>query len=243
MEEAGKLLHSIFEELPAKIVAGVSTAEIDHFIEERIKALGLVSKMKGYTGYKFVSCISVNDEVVHGMPSRTKILKDGDLVKVDVCVSFKGYCADMARSYSVGAPSNLVKKLVEVSQLALQAGIDKAVAGNRLTDISAAIQQVIEKSGFGVVRDFAGHGIGKAMHEDPEVLNYGKPGKGPLLQVGMAFAIEPMVTVGHYDVFIDDDGWTVKTCDKSLAMHIEDTVLITESGPKVVTRGSASFAK
>ncbi len=242
MEEAGRLLNSIFEELSELMKPGNSASQVNSFIESRIKDLGLISKMKGYMGYKYVSCISVNDVVVHGIPSIQSIFKDGDLVKVDVCVSYDGYCADMARPFFVGTPSAQARKLVEIACKSLQVGIEKAVAGNRISDISAAIQQEVEKHGFGVVRDFAGHGIGKSMHEDPEVLNYGKPGKGPLLQVGMALAIEPMITAGHYNVFIEEDGWTVRTSDKSLAAHVEDTVLITESGPKVVTR-SGSFAE
>ena len=243
MEEAGRLLSSIFDELPSRMKPGVSAAEINSFIETRIKDLKLTSKMKGYAGYKYVSCISTNNEVVHGIPLPSRIFKNGDLVKVDVCISYNGYCADMARPFFIGTVSLEVKKLVEIAFKSLQAGIDQAVPGNRLSDISAAIQAEAEKYGYGVVRDFAGHGIGKQMHEDPEVLNYGKPGKGPVLQVGMAFAIEPMITTGHYDVHIDKDGWTVLTVDNSLAAHVEDTVLITESGPKVVTRGSISFAK
>lgn len=243
MEEAGKLLNSIFIEIAPDMRAGVSAAEINALIEKKIKERGLVSKMKGYMGYKYVSCISTNDEVVHGIPMQTRIFKDGDLVKVDVCVSYNGYCADMARPFLIGAVSPEIKRLVEIGYQSLQAGIDQAVAGNRLSDIGAAIQVEAEKYGYGVVRDFAGHGIGKQMHEDPEVLNYGNPGKGPVLQVGMAFAIEPMITTGHYDVHIEKDGWTVKTVDKSWAVHVEDTVLITESGPKVVTRGSDSFAE
>lgn len=238
MEKAGFLLHEIFEMLTDFIKAGISTLEIDSFIASQLKEKGLVSAMRGYHGYKHVSCISINDEVVHGVPSATGIIKDGDLVKVDVCASWQGYCADMARGFFIGKSSAVVKKLITVAQNALQKGIEQAVAGNRLGDISAAIQTEVEKHGFGVVRDFAGHGIGKNMHEDPEVLNYGTPGKGVLLQVGMAFALEPMITVGGYKVYVMDDGWTVKTVDKSLAMHVEDTVVITQAGPKVLTKSS-----
>lgn len=183
MEEAGTLLNSIFTEIAPHMRAGVTAAEINDLIEKKIKERGLISKMKGYMGYKFVSCISTNDEVVHGIPSPSRIFKDGDLVKVDVCVSFNGYCADMARPFFIGNVSDDVKKLVDVAYQTLQAGIDKAVAGNRLSDIGAAIQAEAEKHGYGVVRDFAGHGIGKQMHEDPEVLNYGKPGKGPYFKL------------------------------------------------------------
>jgi methionyl aminopeptidase len=238
MEQAGKLLSEIFNELVDYIEPHMSTLMLDQWIASKLNAKGLVSKCKGYLGYRYVSCISLNDEVVHGVPTATRILQVGDLVKVDVCASWKGYCADMARSFFVGnvVLNNEIKMLVTVAQQSLDKGIMMAVAGNHLTDISSAIQKEVERHGFGVVRDFAGHGIGRKMHEEPELLNYGKPGQGPVLLPGMAFAIEPMVTLGHYDVYVADDGWTVRTMDKSLAAHVEDTVVITEHGPYVTTR-------
>ena len=242
MEEAGQLLASIFSELPTIIRVGVTTFDIDQWIEKQLLSRGLVSKTKGYGSYKHVSCISVNDVVVHGVPNRQTLLRDGDLVKVDVCASFKGYCADMARSFFVGDVSTVHQQLVVVAQQALNKGIEHAVAGNRLSDISAAIQQEVERHGFGVVRDFAGHGIGKQMHEDPEILNYGTPGRGPVLRAGMAFAIEPMITAGGYQVYVDTDGWTVRTRDKSMAAHVEDTVVVTEHGPKIITRETSVLA-
>lgn len=238
MEEAGRLLVEIFDQIPAILKPGMSTLHLDSWIEEQQRLRNLASKSKGYRGYRHVSCISINDEVVHGVPSAKKIVHEGDLVKVDVCASWNGYCADMARSYFVGNSSEKAKKLVEVAQRALNKGIDKARPGNRLTDISAAIQEEVERHGFGVVRDFAGHGIGRQMHEDPEILNYGKPGQGPLLQPGMAFALEPMITCGKYPVYIAADGWTVKTVDKSLAAHVEDTIVITQNEPKIITRSN-----
>jgi methionyl aminopeptidase len=238
MEQAGKLLLQIFDEIRSLIKPGVSTLEIDTTIAQELQKRNLVSKSKGYKGYRHVSCISINDEVVHGVPSAQKILKNGDLVKVDVCASWNDYCADMARAYFVGDSNELATKLVAVAQRALDKGIAAARVGNRLGDISAAIQQEVEINGFAVVRDFAGHGIGKVMHEDPEILNYGKPGVGPVLQAGMTFAIEPMITAGSYKVFITEDGWTVKTADKSLAAHVEDTIVITEGEPKIITRSN-----
>ena len=237
MSEAGQKLCSIFDMLPSIVKAGVTTLEIDSWIAQQLNYAELLSKMKGYMGYNYVSCISINDIVVHGVPDAT-VLQSGDVVKVDVCASWKGYCADMARAFFIDEVSPGVKKLVEVAQSALDKGIEAACVGNRLTDISYAIQKEVEEHGFGVIRDFAGHGIGKQMHEDPEILNYGKPGKGPILRAGMTFAIEPMITCGDYAVYIARDGWTVKTKDKSYAAHVEDTVLITESGPKVLTRSS-----
>ena len=237
MTEAGRLLSEIFDSVPTMIKPGVNTQAIDAWFEKQMIARTLAPKCKGYHGYKHVSCISVNDEVVHSVPSVIKILTEGDLVTVDVCASWQGYCADMARSYFVGeAPSPEAKKLVTVAQQALDRGISMARPGNHLSDISAAIQAEVEKYGFGVVRDFAGHGIGKQMHEDPEILNYGQPGQGPVLRPGMTFALEPMITLRNYDVYITEDGWTVKTSDKSLAAHVEDTVVITENEPKVITR-------
>ena len=238
MKTAGKLLAEIFEMVPEVIKPGVTTLMIDQWIAEQLKKNNLVSQSKGYMGYQHVSCISVNQVVVHGIPSSQIILQKGDLVKVDVCVAWKGYCADMARAYlvEVTEPTAEMKRFVDTAKQALQAGIDQAVEGNRLFDISYAIQQVTEQQGYGIVRDFAGHGIGKKMHEEPDVPNFGKKGTGMILRAGMTFAIEPMITMGHYDVFVMKDGWTVQTKDQSLAMHVEDTILITQNGPEVLTR-------
>ena len=238
MKTAGQLLAGIFEKVKKIIQPGVTTLMIDQCIADQLKKNNLVSQSKGYMGYKHVSCISVNQVVVHGVPSNQVVLKKGDLVKVDVCAAWRGYCADMARAYVVGGvePTVEMKKFIDTAKQSLQAGIDQAVVGNKLFDISNAIQQVIEKQGYGVVRDFAGHGIGKNMHEEPDVPNFGKKGTGMILRAGMTFAIEPMITMGHYDVHVIKDGWTVETTDKSLAMHVEDTVLITSNGPEILTR-------
>ena len=235
MAQAGSLLSDILAAVESLIKPGISTAEIDAWIELQLQEKGLKSQVKGYMGYRHVSCISLNDVVVHGVPRADCILQLGDLVKIDVCASWNGYCADMARSFFVGQPSEQAQKLVDVAHQALKKGIEQARVGNRLSDISSAIQQEVEKHGFGVVRDFAGHGIGKNMHEEPEIVNYGKPGKGPILQEGMTFAIEPMLTAGKYHVYVTPDGWTVKTVDHSLAAHVEDTIAITSAGPIVLT--------
>jgi methionyl aminopeptidase len=236
MEQAGILLADVLQGVAGCIKPGVSTLEIDAWIENELRARQLVSQSKGYMGYKHVSCISVNDVVVHGIPSKDVIIKDGDLVKVDVCAAWSGYCADMARCFYVGNVSDDIKKMVASAQRALDKGIEMARPGNRISDISAAIQREIDKDGYGIVRDFAGHGIGKNMHEDPEVLNYGKPGTGPVLRPGMALAIEPMITMGSYKVKVLQDGWTVTTVDKSIAAHVEDTIIITEQGAQIITR-------
>ena len=236
MSIAGQLLAEVFDCVSEIITPGISTFEIDELVAKQLRARSLTPRALGYRGYRHVSCISINDEVIHGVPSRDKILKENDLVKVDVCASWKGYCADMARDFFVGAGVDTDRAFVRVAQLALNRGIAQAQPGNRLSDISAAIQHEVEWHGYGVVREFSGHGIGKQMHEDPEVLNFGKPGTGPVLRSGMALAIEPMITMGKYDVYVLNDGWTVKTVDKSLAAHIEDTVIITDQGPHIITR-------
>ncbi len=236
METAGNMLAEICNQVTDIISPGITTAVIDSWVSDRLKARGLTSKMKGYCGYKHVTCISVNEQVVHGVPSDKKVLKNGDLVKIDVCAAWGGYCADMARCYFVGQADAEAQRLVEVAYKSLDKAVEATQVRARIGDISYAVQQEVEKNGFGVVRDFAGHGIGKNMHEDPEILNYGRSGTGPEIRVGMAFAIEPMITAGRYDVIILDDGWTVETIDKSLAAHVEDTVVVTENGPKVVTR-------
>jgi len=237
MEKAGQLLSEVLKDVSSLIKPGVSTFEVNAWIEQELRSKGLVPRAKGYRGYRYASCISVNDAVIHGVPSSDIILKNGDLVKIDVIASWKGYCADMARMFFVGsAASQEIENFVQVAQQALDKGIEKARAGNRLSDISAAIQREVEQNGFQVVRDFAGHGIGKSVHEEPEIPNYGKPGEGPILQPGMVLAIEPMITMGSFEVEVIDDGWTVKTKDKSLAAHVEDTVVITEGEPRILTR-------
>jgi methionyl aminopeptidase len=238
MEEAGKRLSGIFEKLHSIVKVGISTLAIDTIIAKELAGQSLISCTKGYRGYRHVSCISVNDEVVHGVPNENKIIHEGEVVKIDVCASWNGYCADMARPYIVGAVDTEVRKLIETAQNALDKGIEKVKIGNYLTDISAAIQWEIEKEGFGIVRDFAGHGIGKKMHEDPEILNYvsSECTKKIAIRQGMAFAIEPMVTLGNFQVYVAADGWTVKTKDKSMAAHVEDTVIVTDNGAKVITR-------
>ena len=238
MKDAGKRLSEVIAEAINIVAPGVTTLEVDSFIEKKLVSLKLDTRCKGYMGYKHVSCISVNDVVVHGVPS-SQIITDQDLVKIDVCASYEGYCADMARPKYLGLSSNeRIIEMMDAAKSALAIGTAAAVKGNRIGDISHAIQSVIEAKQFGILRDFAGHGIGKKMHEEPEILNYGKPGTGFLIQQGMTFAIEPMITLGSEEVFIDSDKWTVRTKDKSFSTHIEDTVLVTDHGPEVLTNSS-----
>ncbi len=237
MYTAGQHLADLFDQIETLIKPDISTLFLDGYIEAFIKTKGMTSETKGYAGYRHVSCISLNDELVHGIPAAHKVLKEGDLVKIDICASFKGYCADMARPFIVTLDhTGLLTKMIEVSKLSLDAGISNAIAGNRLYDISAAIGAIVQQHGYGIVRDFVGHGIGRLMHEEPDVPNYGIAGTGPKLVTGMAFAIEPMFTEKGYAVFVDSDKWTVKTKDKGIAMHREDTVVIMQEQPLIITR-------
>ncbi|MCK4651353.1 type I methionyl aminopeptidase [Candidatus Babeliales bacterium] len=236
MHIAGKLLAQILHEVKSHVVKGATTLQIDNFIENRMKDLGLKAECKGYAGYKYATCISLNDVIVHGVPSDKIVLKSGDFVKIDVVGSYKNYCVDMARFFFVGNVGPVVKKIAQVSQNALDKAIELVVEGNRLSDISFGIQKEVEKEGFNVIRKFAGHGIGKDMHEEPDIPNYGKAGCGPVLREGMTLAIEPMISERSYLVEVMEDGWTAKTADGGLAGHVEDTVLVTNNGPQILTR-------
>ncbi len=241
MNQTGNALAGVYLTIASEILPGISTLKLDQLIEKELKRVGLVSQSKGYMGYKYASCISINDEVVHGVPSAQHILKQDDLVKIDICAKRDGYCADMSRMFFLGTTQPKVAHFMQVACDALEQGIAKARAGNHLSDISAAIQGAIDKHGYGIIRDFAGHGIGRTMHEDPEILNYGTAGRGPLLKEGMTLALEPMIAMGAHDVYIADDGWTVRTSDKSLAAHVEDTIAVTDDEPRVLTRIDKSY--
>jgi len=235
MRSAGKVASYILSELKELIKPGISTMEIDRFVEKTVKAHKMTAAEKGYCGYPASVCVSVNEEVVHGIPSKKRILKEGDIVSVDLVVEYKGYMADAARTYAVGNISEDAKRLIETAERAFFEGIQFAKEGYRLSDISNTIQTVVEGEGFGVIRDFVGHGIGSDMHEDPQIPNYGKPGKGPRLQSGMTLAIEPMITQGSYEVDVLQDDWTAVTVDGKLSAHYENTVVITDGEPEVLT--------
>ncbi|HBS47926.1 TPA: type I methionyl aminopeptidase [Candidatus Dependentiae bacterium] len=237
MRTAGKLLAEIMEKVKIIIEPGIDSFEIDFFIEKNMHEVGLKPVCKGYAGYKHATCISINDVVIHGVPSKNIILKTGDLIKIDVVGAYKNYCADLTRSYFVGNVSESVKKIVEISQKALDSGILEVQIGKKVSDISKTIEKIVKDEGFEIVRNFAGHGIGKNIHELPEIPNfYQKGNSDTVLRPGMTFAIEPMITEKGYEIFIESDGWTVKTLDGGLAGHVEDTILVTESGPEILTR-------
>jgi len=235
MRAAGRVVAAAMTELAASMVPGETTTfDLDKLAEAVIRGHGAIPSFKGYKGYPNATCIAVNEEVVHGIPG-PRPLRDGDIVGIDLGAILDGYHADSAITVPVGRVSPEAQKLLRVTREALFAGIQMAVAGNHLTDISYAIQDYVEGHSFSVVRDLVGHGIGRAMHEDPQVPNFGRPGRGPLLEVGMTLAIEPMVNAGGYQVETLQDGWTIVTKDRSLSAHFEHTVAITEKGPDILT--------
>ena len=235
MREAGRILAKTHEELAKNLRPGMSTWDIDHMGEEIIRSYGCIPSFKNYNGYPASICVSVNDEVVHGIPHKEHFLDEGDIVSLDAGVIYKGYHSDAARTYGIGEIDDDAKKLIEVTRQSFFEGIKFAKAGNHLNDISAAIQKYAESFGFGVVRDLVGHGIGSHLHEDPEIPNFARKRKGILLQPGMRLAIEPMITEGSYEVVWLDDDWTVMTEDGGWAAHYENTILITEGEPEILS--------
>lgn len=235
MREAGRILAKVHEELGRTLVPGMSTKEIDRMCEDMIRSHGCVPSFLNYQGFPASVCISINDEVVHGIPDKHRYLEEGDIVSLDTGVIWKGYQSDAARTHMIGEVSGEARKLVEVTQQSFFEGIKYAKAGNHLNDISKAIQEYAESFGFGVVRDLVGHGIGTEMHEAPEIPNFTQRRKGIRLAAGMTLAIEPMITAGRYDVVWEDDGWTVVTEDGSLASHYENTILITDGEPEILS--------
>ena len=235
MREAGRILAKTHEELAKNLRPGMSTWDIDHMGEKIIRSYGCIPSFKNYNGYPASICVSVNDEVVHGIPHKEHFLDEGDIVSLDAGVIYKGYHSDAARTYGIGEIDDDAKKLIEVTRQSFFEGIKFAKAGNHLNDISAAIQKYAESFGFGVVRDLVGHGIGSHLHEDPEIPNFARKRKGILLQPGMTLAIEPMITEGSYEVVWLDDDWTVMTEDGGWAAHYENTILITEGEPEILS--------
>ena len=235
MREAGKVCGQILRDLADIIKPGISTLEIDRFVEKTVREHVMPAAEKGYCGYPASVCVSINDEVVHGIPSKKRHLREGDIVSCDLVVQYKGYMADAARTYPVGEVSPEAMHLIETAERAFFNGIAYAKPGYRLQDISHAIQETVEGEGFGVIRDFVGHGIGSEKHEDPQIPNVGKAGKGPRLQPGMTLAIEPMITQGTWEVDVLEDDWTAVTLDGGLAAHYENTVVITDGEPELLT--------
>lgn len=235
MREAGRILALVHEELGKIVKPGISTYEIDKEGEKLIRSFGCIPSFLNYNGYPASICVSVNEEVVHGIPSRKRILKDGDIVSLDAGVIYKGYHSDAARTHAVGKISDKAAKLIEVTKQCFFEGIKYAKAGNHLHDISKAIGSYAEKFNYGVVRDLCGHGIGTHLHEDPDIPNFAQKSRGIKLEAGMTLAIEPMINSGTHNVYWMDDDWTVVTYDGSLSAHYENTVLITETGCEILS--------
>lgn len=235
MRQAGKIVGNTLLRLEEVIKPGITTAELDRIAEEYITRQGAKPSFKGYNGFPASICSSVNEEVVHGIPSNKLVLQEGDIISVDCGAILNGYHGDAARTFPVGNISEEARQLIEVTKESFFKGVKNAVIGNKLTDISAEVQRYAESFGYSLVRDFVGHGIGKDMHEDPEVPNFGRPGRGPKLCKGMVLAIEPMVNIGKYHVRVESNNWTVVTEDGSLSAHYENTVAILDDGPEILT--------
>ncbi|MEO3943809.1 type I methionyl aminopeptidase [Gorillibacterium sp. CAU 1737] len=234
MKAAGDILADCHKEIAKLIAPGVTTWEIDQFVEKFLKERGATPEQKGYSGYEYATCASVNEVVCHGFPKKEP-LKNGDIVTIDMVVNLDGWLADSAWSYTVGEVSQKAADLLEVTRQSMYEGIKQAVVGNRIGDISHAIQVFAEERGYSVVRQFIGHGIGKDMHEAPEVPHYGPAGRGPRLKEGMVLTVEPMLNVGGWEAYIEEDGWTAKTVDGSLSAQYEHTIAITKDGPVILT--------
>ena len=234
MHAAGKLLAQVHKELRKRVVPGVTTMELDKFVEEYLLERGAYPEQKGYQGYPYAICASINDEICHGFP-RHEPLKEGDIVTIDMVVRLDDALADSAWSYAVGEISEEKQRLLDVTKESLYKAIDQVKIGNRLGDIGHAIQSYVEPLGYSVVRDFIGHGIGRNMHEDPQVLHYGKPGRGQRLMEGMVFTIEPMINTGGYEIKMDDNEWTARTRDGSMSAQYEHTLALTKDGVIILT--------
>lgn len=235
MRTAGAISKAALRRAGELVRPGTTTLEIDQVVESFIRLHGATPTFKGYSGFPASICASRNDEIVHGIPSSSAVLEDGDILSIDTGATYQGWVGDNAWTFYVGNPTEAWKGLCECTRDCLKAAIEQAVPGNRLGDVGAAVQELAESNGYGVVREYVGHGVGHAMHEDPEVRNYGRPGRGVRLQAGMVIAIEPMITLGSYECKTLPNGWTVVTCDGEPAAHYENTVAVTKDGPVILT--------
>ena len=236
LRRSGRMVRQVLGEIREQARPGITTMDLEKYVARRFKELGARSAFKGYRGYPCCLCASVNDEIIHGIPSDRRPLKEGDILSLDTGVILDGYYGDSAITIPIGAINESAQRLLKVTEEALELALDKVRVGNRLGDVSSTVQHYAEKNGYTVVREFVGHGIGKSMHEEPHIPNYGQPGHGPLLKPGMVFAIEPMVNAGGPGVRVLDDNWTAVTADGKLSAHFEHMVAVTKNGPDVLTR-------
>jgi methionyl aminopeptidase len=234
MRQSGQVLARVLSELEPLVRPGIRTRDLDLYADKRTRELGAVPAFKGYRGYPASVCVSVNEEIIHGIPSG-RILQEGDIVSLDFGVLYEGFFSDSALTVPVGRVSAEARKLIGAAERAFDKGLEQMREGNRVSDISAAIQRSVESEGFSVIRQFVGHGIGRALHEEPQVPNFGAPGHGPKIRRGMILAIEPMIAMGGWEVEVQGDGWTAVTRDRTLAAHFEHTVALTENGPEILT--------
>jgi len=234
MRQGGRIVGQVLAELEPLVRPGIRTRDLDLYAEKRTRELGAVPAFKGYRGYPASVCVSVNEEVIHGIPSG-RILQEGDIVSLDFGVLFEGFFADSALTVPVGRTSDEARRLIEAARRSFFKGLDEVREGKRLSDVSAAIQRSVEDDGFSVIRQFVGHGIGRALHEEPQIPNFGAPGRGPKLRPGMTLAIEPMIAAGGWEVEVLEDGWTAVTKDRRLSAHYEHTVALTEDGPEILS--------
>ena len=241
MRQAGRITAAARSLAREMVTPGITTAQIDREVRHFIEKSGATPTFLGYGGYPASVCLSVNEEVIHGIPGK-RVLQEGDIVSVDVGATYQGYVGDCAGTYVAGQASDAAKRLIEVTRQSFFEGMKSARAGNRIGDISHAIQEYVEKHGFGIVREYVGHGVGSVMHEAPEVPNFGEPGRGPRLVKGMTIAVEPMVTQGTWEVRVLKDGWTVVTKDRKLAAHYENTIAITDGEPEILTYADDLYA-
>lgn len=235
MKKSNQIVALILSELEPRIKPGITTLELDTYAETRARELNAVPAFKGYRGYPASLCTSVNEEIVHGIPS-SRILEEGDILSLDFGVIYEGFYGDAAVTYPVGGISDLAQNLIRNAEEAFFAGLDQFKIGNRISDISHAVQKHVEAEGFSVIRTFVGHGIGLSLHEEPQIPNFGEPGRGPKIKPGMTLAIEPMIASGHWEVDILDDNWTAVTRDRSLSSHFEHTVAVSEEGIDILSR-------
>jgi len=242
MRQSSRVVAAVLGELEPLIRPGVRTRDLDLYAEKRTRELGAVPAFKGYRGYPASVCISVNEEIIHGIPSG-RILQEGDIVSLDFGVLYEGFFSDSALTVPVGRVSPEAAKLIAVAERSFTKGLEEMREGRRLSDVSAAIQQAVESEGFSVIRQFVGHGIGRALHEEPQVPNFGAPGRGPKIRPGLTLAIEPMIAAGGHEVEILEDGWTAVTRDRSLSAHFEHTVAMTENGPEVLSARPPAAAR